>query len=104
MTRFIHEDLARKISLDEIEPVDKSFVSDEFLQRESDIIYKVKTKHRDVYIYVLVEFQSTVDKTIPVRMLLYILQLYDQLFRNSQRGPWLQLFILRNRIMRNYCR
>ena len=92
LTRFVHEDFTRKISLDEIELVDKSFVSDEFLQRESDIIYKVKTKHRDVYIYVLVEFQSTVDKTIPVRMLLYILQLYDQLFRNSQKGKLPAIF------------
>jgi predicted transposase/invertase (TIGR01784 family) len=66
--------------------VDKSFVSDEFLQRESDIIYKVRTAKQDVYIYVLVEFQSTVDKTIPVRMLLYILQLYDQLYRDSRKG------------------
>ena len=45
-----------------------------------------------MYIYVLVEFQSTVDKTIPVRMLLYILQLYDQLFRNSQKGKLPAIF------------
>jgi len=45
-----------------------------------------------VYIYVLVEFQSTVDKTIPVRMLLYILQLYGQLFRNSQKGKLSAIF------------
>ncbi len=92
LTRFIHEDFARKILLEDIELVDKTFVSDEFIQRESDIIYKVKTQHKDVYIYVLVEFQSTVDKTIPVRMLLYILQLYDQLFRNSQKGKLPAIF------------
>jgi hypothetical protein len=34
----------------------------------------VKLEGREVYIYVLLEFQSTVDKSIPVRMLLYILQ------------------------------
>jgi predicted transposase/invertase (TIGR01784 family) len=92
LNRFVHEDFARKILLEDIELVDKTFVSDEFIQRESDIIYKVKTQHRDVYIYVLVEFQSTVDKTIPIRMLLYILQLYDQLFRNSQKGKLPAIF------------
>ncbi len=92
LTRFVHEDFARKILLEDIELVDKTFVSDEFIQRESDIIYRVKTQNRDVYIYVLVEFQSTVDKTIPVRMLLYILQLYDQLFRNSQKGKLPAIF------------
>jgi len=72
--------------------VDKSFVSDEFLKRESDIIYRVKMQEKDIYIYVLVEFQSTVDKTIPVRMLLYILQLYDQLIRSSQKGKLPAIF------------
>ncbi len=92
LTRFVHEDFARSIRLEDIELVDKSFVSDEFIKRESDIIYKVKTPKRSVYIYVLVEFQSTVDKTIPVRMLLYILQLYDQLLRNSQKGKLPAIF------------
>lgn len=92
LTRFIHEDFARNILLEDIELVDKTFVSDEFIQRESDIIYKVKTQKKDVYIFVLVEFQSTVDKTIPVRMLLYILQLYDHLYRNSQKGKLPAIF------------
>jgi predicted transposase/invertase (TIGR01784 family) len=86
LTQFIDESFTRKIRLEDIEQVDRSFVSDEFLKRESDIIYKVKLEGREVYIYVLLEFQSTVDKSIPVWMLLYILQLYDQLIRNSRRG------------------
>ncbi|GAB6089540.1 Rpn family recombination-promoting nuclease/putative transposase [Spirochaeta dissipatitropha] len=66
--------------------MDKSFVSDELLDRESDVIYKIDLPGREVYVYVLLEFQSTPGKTIPVRMLLYILQLYDQLFRSSTKG------------------
>jgi len=78
--------LQKKITVNDIELIDKSFVSDDFRQRESDIIYKLKTGKKDVYIYVLTEFQSSVDKSIPVRMLLYILQLYDLLLRNSKKG------------------
>ena len=66
LTKFVHEDFSKSIRLEDIELVDKSFVSDEFVKRESDIIYKMKAEEKDVYIYVLVEFQSTVDKTIPV--------------------------------------
>ncbi len=51
------------LAVDDVELIDKSFVSDELL-----------------------EFQSTSDKTIPVRMLLYIFQLYDLLFRSSTKG------------------
>jgi predicted transposase/invertase (TIGR01784 family) len=97
---FVKEDFIADISLKDITLVDRSFVSDEFLNRESDIIYKVNLKDvstslrsdsmlkwsTEAYIYILLEFQSTVDKTIPVRMLLYINQFYDLLFRNSQKG------------------
>lgn len=83
---FVDEDFVKEIDESHIDLMDKSFVSDEFLQRESDIIYRVKLGKKDIYIYILLEFQSTVDKTIPVRMLLYLIQFYDLLFRNSQKG------------------
>ncbi|WP_041401175.1 Rpn family recombination-promoting nuclease/putative transposase [Salinispira pacifica] len=86
LTRFVEEDFVQGLAVDDVELVDKSFVSEELLDRESDIIYKVTLPGREVYVYVLLEFQSTPDKTIPVRMLLYILQLYDQLFRSSTKG------------------
>ncbi|TVR57891.1 MAG: hypothetical protein EA426_11245, partial [Spirochaetaceae bacterium] len=86
LTRFVDEEFVRGLAVDDVEMVDKSFVSDELLDRESDIIYKVNLPGREFYVYVLLEFQSTPDKTIPVRMLLYILQLYDQLFRSSTKG------------------
>ncbi len=86
ITSFIDEPFIKNIKLEDIEPVDKTFVTDEFLQRESDIIYKVQMGDDEIYIYILLEFQSTVDKTIPLRMLLYITQFYDLIYRNSQRG------------------
>ena len=86
LTRFVEEDFVQGLAVDDVELIDKSFVSDELLDRESDIIYKVDLPGHEVYVYVLLEFQSTPDKTIPVRMLLYILQLYDQLFRSSTKG------------------
>ena len=86
ITSFVKEDFVTKITLDNIELLDKSFVSDEFLARESDIIYRIKLQDSEVYIYFLLEFQSTVDKSIPIRMLLYLLQFYDLLLRNSQKG------------------
>ena len=89
---FVNEDFVKKINVDNIDLLDKSFVSDEFLQRESDIIYRVKLGKNDIYIYILLEFQSTVDKTIPVRMLLYLIQFYDLLFRNSQKGKLPSVF------------
>ena len=69
ITSFVKEDFVKDITLENIELVDKSFVSEEFLARESDVIYKINLPRREVYIFILLEFQSTVDKTVPVRML-----------------------------------
>ena len=57
VTSFVKEDFVTEITLDNIELLDKSFVSDEFLARESDIIYRIKLKDSEVYIYFLLEFQ-----------------------------------------------
>ena len=89
---FVEEDFVKQISVKNLDLLDKSFVTDEFIQRESDIIYRVKLAERDIYIYILLEFQSTVDKTIPVRMLLYLIQFYDFLYRNSQKGKLPSVF------------
>ena len=86
LTRFVDEPWSRELRLEDVEPVDRSFVSDQLRKRESDVIYRVRLRDREIYLYILIEFQSTVDKSIPLRMLLYILQLYDELYRNSLSG------------------
>jgi hypothetical protein len=94
ITSFVKEDFVKEITLENIELVDKSFVSEEFLARESDVIYRINLKARDVYIFILLEFQSTVDKTIPVRMFSYLFQFYDLLQRESQKGKLPSIFPL----------
>ena len=82
---FVKEDFVRDLDLKNIDLLDKSFISEEFLARESDVLYRIKLKNKTAYIYILLEFQSTVDKSIPVRMFSYILQFYDLLYRNSTK-------------------
>ena len=91
---FVKEEFVKRIDFDNVELVDKSFVNDEMMKRESDVIYKLKIDGKDTYVYILIEFQSTVDKSIPVRMLLYILQFYDQLMRNTKKGKLPNIFPL----------
>ena len=86
ITSFVEEDFVKDITLEGMDLIDRSFISEEFLSRESDIIYRINLKNTEAYIYILLEFQSMVDKSIPVRMLLYILQFYDLLLRNSRKG------------------
>ena len=92
ISRFVDLDFVKQIKLENLVTVDKSFIADDMAKRESDIIYQVNMEDRDFYIYILVEFQSTVDKSIPIRMLLYILHLYDLIYRESEAGKLPSIF------------
>lgn len=63
---------------------DKSYVTDNMKKFESDIVYEIFYKNKPVYIYLLMEFQSTVDKRMPLRFLRYILELYEDNGKNDE--------------------
>ncbi|MBP7963697.1 MAG: Rpn family recombination-promoting nuclease/putative transposase [Caldilineaceae bacterium] len=76
MQTFVTEPWVKDLDFEQMETVDKSFVSDHYKETESDLIYRVGLHGREVYIYVLLEFQSTVDRWMAVRMLNYITDFY----------------------------
>ncbi|MBN1648187.1 MAG: Rpn family recombination-promoting nuclease/putative transposase [Spirochaetales bacterium] len=80
---FVDEDFARNIKVDQLEPVDKEFISEEFIRRESDIVYKIRYPGKEVFVFVLLEFQSSRQRRFPVRMLNYISQFYDIYSRDN---------------------
>lgn len=84
LTGFVNEEWINDIEYGTLERIDKSFISDEFSERESDLIYKVKFKGKDIYIFLLLEFQSTVDRFMSLRMLRYITELYEDLVKNQK--------------------
>ena len=92
LTSFVPEAFVKDLSPDDLYPVDKSFISEEFTKRESDLIYRVKREDREVYIYILIEFQSTPDKTIAARTLSYIMRLYETILQTSQAGKLPAIF------------
>lgn len=79
ITSFVNEEWVHEIDYSNMERIDKSFVTAEFLKRESDVIYKAQFKGKDVYIYLLIEFQSTVDRYMSLRILRYICEFYEYL-------------------------
>jgi len=74
---FVDEDFVKDLDFKNAITIDKSFISGKYKERESDIIYILKYKDREIYIYILLEFQSTVDRFMAQRMLRYILELYE---------------------------
>ncbi len=77
LTHFVDEDFVTKLDYSTLERLDKSFITDEFKEKESDMIYRVNYEGSEIYIFLLIEFQSTVDRYMSLRMLRYILEFYE---------------------------
>lgn len=86
---FVHESFIKELDFDTLKRLDKSFVNSDFQEKESDLVFSIRFKDKTIYIFLLLEFQSTVDKLMPVRFLRYITELYASLkpFPESGRFP-----------------
>lgn len=83
LLRLVDEDVARPLDFEKAERVNRSFVSEELEKLESDVVYKVpfRTGKRAVWVYVLVEHQSKPDPMMGLRLLSYMVELWQ----NQQR-------------------
>jgi len=80
---FVRQPWVAEIDFEQIEKLNKSFISKKHRKHESDLIYKVKLKDKTAYIIVLIEFQSTVQKFMAVRVLHYIMSFYLDLIKQK---------------------
>jgi predicted transposase/invertase (TIGR01784 family) len=81
---FVNESWVKSIDYNKLEKIDKTFISEKYEKTESDIIYKVIfDDDKELYIYVLLEFQSSIDKFMPLRCLNYITGLYLELIKEK---------------------
>lgn len=82
LTSFVDEEWVNQIDYSTLQRIDKSFITDEFADRESDLIYRASFRGKDLYIFIMFEFQSTVDRFMALRMLRYITELYEYLVKS----------------------
>lgn len=81
----IHEDWVQDLDFAACKKLDKSFISENYQETESDIIYEVKFWGQKSYLIILIEFQSTVARFMALRVLNYITNFYmDYLESNSK--------------------
>ncbi|MBN2657752.1 MAG: Rpn family recombination-promoting nuclease/putative transposase [Spirochaetales bacterium] len=94
MKSFVHEKFVRHLDFSTMERLDKSFVTEEFKEKESDIIWKLRYKNKPFYIFLLIEFQSTVDYSMPLRFFRYIAEFYQALQLNPKNDKYPAVFPL----------
>ena len=81
---FVNEDWVQTIDENELLLVNKTFVLSNFQERESDIIYRLQTSDGDIIFYVLLELQSTVDYSMPLRLLIYMAEIWRDIYQNTE--------------------
>jgi predicted transposase YdaD len=81
---FVREDWVRRLDFGSLEKVGGSYVADDLREREDDVIWRVRLGDEWLYVYLLIEFQSTVDRHMAVRILAYLGLLYQDLIRAGQ--------------------
>jgi hypothetical protein len=75
---FVEEEWVPKLDFERAERLDKSFVSEHYKDTEADIIYKVPLRDTEtvMYLCLLIEFQSTVQRFMVLRSLQYKCNFY----------------------------
>jgi len=69
---FVHAPWVAELDLSSLEKTADSYVGDDLCEREDDAIWRVRFQESSIYVYILMEFQSTVDRFMAVRVLTYI--------------------------------
>jgi len=85
---FIEADWVDDVTEGRISRVPKSFILQDFSQREADLVYKIRLADKDIVFYILMELQSTVDTAMPFRLLMYMVEIWrDYVLNESQHLP-----------------
>ena len=85
LVRIIAPDIEAFLDFSRITYEKRSFISKALQERESDVLLSVPFQEDTdaLFIYILIEHQSTVDKTMGFRLLSYMVQIWE-----SQRREW----------------
>ena len=81
---FIPDQWLHGLDYDTLEKLPGSYVTDDFRHRADDVVWRVKVEGEWVYLYILIEFQSSVDAFMAVRMMVYTGLLYQDLIRRGE--------------------
>ncbi|NHZ95792.1 Rpn family recombination-promoting nuclease/putative transposase [Massilia sp. CCM 8734] len=91
VTNFTPFKLFDDVALSSFEPVDPVYVSERLAGRQNDIVWRVRIGEQFLYVYILLEFQSGVDRWMALRMQNYVGLLCQSLVKRHQLPPSLQL-------------
>ncbi len=79
---FVPQSWVQAVDFSTLEKVNASYVTDDLRDRHDDVVWRVRFQEHWLYVYLLLEFQSTVDRFMAVRILSDTGLLYQDLIRS----------------------
>jgi predicted transposase YdaD len=76
--------LATRVDWSTLALVDGSFIDPQLAERQTDLLYTVELEQRPVLLYLLLEHQSSSDRWMPLRMLVYVTRIWE---RHREQHP-----------------
>lgn len=86
LNTFVKHGWVDEINEKDMMLVNKSFILQDFKDKEADIVYRIKVKGQEVIFYVLLELQSSVDYQMPYRLLQYMLEIWREYLKDIKSG------------------
>ncbi|MGE4503558.1 MAG: Rpn family recombination-promoting nuclease/putative transposase [Thiomicrospira sp.] len=89
LEHFLPVEFHQMMDFDTLRKDSESFITEAFKDRADDVIWSVQINLESgqstrLFLYLLIEFQSKIDPTMPVRMLQYVGLLYEHLLREHK--------------------
>jgi len=85
---FFPPDWVEHLDLSTLERAGNDFISGDLRERRSDVIWRIRWKgEREAWLYLLLEFQSTIDPCMAVRLLTYSGLLLEEIVRKEKLKP-----------------
>ena len=81
---FVGEDLADELDFDTLEALPTDRISGSQVQRQMDLLWKIRFRGSWLYLLILLEFQSESDYFMALRILTYVCLTYEELLRRKE--------------------
>ena len=83
LKNFFNKDFTKDLRVEDLTLVNKSYISSDYEELESDIVYRVKIGDTEAIFYILIEFQSRIDYRMPLRLLFYMCEILREFSKNE---------------------
>jgi predicted transposase YdaD len=85
--------LTDRLDLANLRPVNGSFVDEELTNRHADVLMRTRLDGREAFVYVLIEHQSSPDRMMPLRMLRYLIRIWDRWLEEHPKAKRLPMIV-----------